>query len=329
MLTRREIQVAELVASGRSRQEMAEALSVTVSAIDKVVHALKGKLGAGTHALLVLRCAEHLAARAEATAPRTEGPLVTQAPPPPAAGQPACAPVFDPALSVDALFARLGGLLGEFGVTHLAYSHIRAAAPGRIEHLASRWTLPEGVSFDTGLAPADNPTFAYAMAAWAPLPLDLEAIRSDAAYRLVPERIRRQHEHYIAEGLVRGITFPLPGLGAADRLVLSGILRHASAARFREVVDRHGDRMRLIAHDFRNAHVAKARPRFRLTEREAALLDRLADGSSLAEASAAEGISRRAAERCLAAAREALGLGTTVALVAAHLRNRSDPLLPF
>lgn len=329
MLTKRESQVAELVARGLSRQDMAGALSITVSAIDKLVHALKTKLGAATHALLVLRCSEYVADRGAAEALRTRGPLVAHVtparsplPPPDPAG-------FDPRLPVDALFSRLQAMLADFGITHLAYSHIRSAGPGRIEHVASRWSLPPGVVFDTDLAPSDNPTFAYAMASWAPMMLDLEAVQADSAYRLVPERIRRQHEHYVAAGLVRGITWPLPGVCAADRLVLSGILRHATVDAFRDSVARHGDRMRLIVLDFRNAHVARARPRLRLTERETTLLDRLAEGCTIDAAAAAAGISRRAAERCLAAAREATGMATTVALVAAHLRDRSDPLLPF
>lgn len=343
MLTRREEQVAELIAQGTSRRDVAATLSITLSAIDKQVHSLKRKFGAPSHSALALRCAEYLAQRATASAGRTEGPLFKQAaspfpplsdrPPPP--GTPPRTPPaaagtgFAAGASFDALFRQLESLLAPFGVTNMAYSHIRAGAPGQIVHLASRWSLPEGVTFDTDLAPSDNPTFAYAMNFWDPMPLDLEAVQADAAYRLVPERIRRQHEHYIAAGLVRGITWPLPGLSVSDRLVLSAILRGVSAPRFAEILSQHGDRMRIIALDFRNAHVSIARPRFRLTGREAALLDRLAAGRTLEQAGADEGISRRAAERCLAAAREAMGLTTTPALVAAYLRNRSEPILPF
>ncbi len=329
MLTKRETQVAHLVAQGLSRRDMADALSITVSAIDKLVHALKIKLGAASHPLLVLRCSDHLARQAQAAAGRTTGPLTAHAAPPQRAPSGEAPDGFDPATGFDALFTRLEGMLAEFGVTHLAYSHIRATAPGQIAHLASRWTLPAGISFDSDIAPSENPTFAYAMAHWAPLPLDLAAMMADASYLFVPDRIRRQTEQYVAAGLLRGVTFPLPGLGLSDRLVLSAILRDASAERFAAIVDRHADRMRLIALDFRNAHVTLARPRFRLTEREAALLDHLADGCTMDAAATAEGISRRAAERCLAAAREAMGVATTTALLAAHLRNRSDPVLPF
>ena len=330
MLTNRELQVARLVAQGLTRRDMAQALSITVSAIDKLVHALKAKLGAASHPLLVVRCADLLAERGQAAAGRTTGPLVAHATPPPsppATTEPATC--FDPSAGFDALFSQLGSVLAEFGVTHLAYSHIRAAAPGQIVHLASRWSLPAGVGFDHDIGPSENPTFAYAMAQWAPLPLDLAAMQADASYRFLPDRVRRQTETYLAAGLVRGVSFPLPGPGLSDRLVLSAILKDVGAERFASVVDRHADRMRLIALDFRNAHVAMARPRFRLTEREALLLDRLAEGHGMDEAARAEGISRRAAERCLAAAREAMGVPTTAALLAAHLRNRSDPVLPF
>ena len=330
MLTRRELQVAELLAQGLSRKDMAEALSITVSAIDKLVHALKRKLGASSQTALALRCTHYLRSEALRETGRTEGPLVQHPESPDApAGPDSGADLFPPGESLEALFGRLGNLLAGFGVTHIAYSHIRSPAPGQIVHIASRWNLPDGVSFDFDLAPSDNPTFAYAMVRWAPLLLDLEAVQADAAYRLVPERIRHQHERFIAAGLVRGITYPLPGVGPADRLVLSAILRHASADRFAEVVARNGDRMRLIALDFRHAHLALAQPRLRLTAREGALLDSLAAGCSLEEAAASQGVSRRAAERCLAAAREALGLTSTMALVAAHLQNRSDPVLPF
>jgi DNA-binding CsgD family transcriptional regulator len=332
MLTRRERQVTELLAKGLSRQEIAAAQCVTVSAIDKLVHSLKAKFGAGTHAMLVLRCTDYLRERTIAETPRTEGALVSHSERPandrrqPAAEK---GPLFDPALGFDDLFTQLRGALARFGVTHLAYSHIRSTGPGLIAHITSRWAMPAGISFDFDIAPSSNPTFAYAMSQWAPLPLDLAALQTDATYLLIPEPVRRQHEQFIAAGLVRGVIWPLPGPGVQDRLVLSTILRHASADRLAEVMAEHGDRMRLIALDFRNAHVAKAKPRHHLTERESALLDCLADGLTLEEAGAAQGISRRAAERCIAAAREVTGAATLAALVALHLRNRSDPVLPF
>jgi DNA-binding NarL/FixJ family response regulator len=328
MLTRREWQVAELVAQGATRQDMALALAITVSAIDKQVHALKAKLGARSHAALVLRCAEHLAARAADEARRTEGPLLRHPPAPPGA-EVGGAPDFDPAQGFDALFSRLAARLQVFGITHLSYSQIRLLGPGRIAHVASRWSLPPDVAFDQTLDPAENPTFAYAATSDRPLPLDLEAMQGDAAYQLLPERIRAQNARFVAAGLARGITCPLPGVGASDRLVLSALMQGAPAAAFAEVVARHTDQIRLIALDFRNAHVAKAQPRFRLTEREAALLDGLAEGRALTEVAAGQGLSRRAAERCLATLREALGLPNTTALVAAHLRNQSEPVLPF
>ncbi|HEV2087789.1 MAG TPA: hypothetical protein VGR21_05720 [Cryptosporangiaceae bacterium] len=60
-----------------------------------------------------------------------------------------------------------------------------------------------------------------------------------------------------------------------------------------------------------------------LTEEQRALLERLADGESIAAAAAAEFLSLRTANRRIAAARDALGVRTTRQAVVEYVRRRS------
>lgn len=63
----------------------------------------------------------------------------------------------------------------------------------------------------------------------------------------------------------------------------------------------------------------------RLIPEQRALLERLADGETIAAAAAAEFLSLRTANRRIAQAREALGVRTTREAVLAYLRQRRSP----
>ena len=321
MLTRREEEASAVLAEGCGRTELAERLSVSVSAADKLVRSLRAKLGASNRAELALRCRERMEGKRPAR-PMANG--VANARPDPAPNG-----NFTDAATIDALFARLLAALEPLGVTHIAYSHIRQGRDGTIEHLASRWSFPPDVTFDLSIPADENLAFKHAMAHWEPAPLDLEAMMASEFYDFVPGPIRRQNDVFVAAGLVRGVTFTLPGLGVADRLVLSVLLRHADAERFAAFVEREMERAHAILTAFRHAHVGLARRRLALADREIAMLGALADGLSIDAAAAALGISRRAADRALEGARLATGRGHNAGAVAAWLRDEAEPVLPF
>lgn len=321
MLTRREEEASAILAEGCGRAELAERLGVSVSAADKLVHALKAKLGAANRSELALRCRERREA-GPAKVTTNAGLRVARPGAPGGTG-------FADADTIDELFARLVATLEPLGVTHVAYSHIRQSGAGPIEHLASRWTFPPEVTFDMSIPPDENLAFKHAVTSWEPVPLDLEAMMASDIYSYVPEPIRRQNDVFVAAGLVRGITFALPGLGLDDRLVLSMLLRDAGAARFAAFLRDDAERAHLIALTFRHAHVALARPHLALNEREHAVLGHLADGMSIDEAAEALGISRRAADRVLEGARAATGRSHNTGAVGAWLRDRAEPHLPF
>ena len=320
MLTNREREAAAILAEGCGRTELADRLAVSLSAADKLVRSLKTKLDAPNVAGLALRCRELIEAE------RQPGPIEERVNQAPEAGD---AGPFSDARTIEELFARLIAALEPLGITHVVYSHIRRREGEPIEHIASRWSFPASIPFDYDIPADHNPAFQRAMAGWAPTPLDLEAMAASEHYALVPEPIRRQNDVFIEAGMARGVVFVLPGLGLADRLMLSTLLRHASVERFAAFVSEGVDQAHAILMAFRHAHLALARPRVELSEREGGLVAALAAGRTMDEAAAAVGVSRRGADRALAALREATGSATNIGAVAAILRDRAEPTLPF
>lgn len=321
MLTRREAEASAVLAEGCGRAELAERLSVSVSAADKLVRSLKMKMGAGNRSELALRCRER-AEGAHLHTPMRE--RIATVPNRARSGG-----NFSDAKTIDDLFGRLLAALRPFGVTDVAYSHIRRDNNGVIEHLASRWSFPPEVTFDYSIPANENPAFKSAMSDWTPMPLDLEAMMASDFYSYVPNAIRRQNDVFVAAGMVRGVTFALPGLSVRDRLVLSALLRHADPQRFGRFLEGDLGRVQILVTAFRNAHVDMAKPRLSLTEREATTLRHLAEGRSIDEAAEAQGISRRAADRALEGARSATGRAHNAGAVAAWLQDRAEPALPF
>jgi len=97
----------------------------------------------------------------------------------------------------------------------------------------------------------------------------------------------------------------------------AGIVVHARSDRF--VVDRLVDDLRRLGRvDHRTS---EPEPRPALTADERRLLDRLADGRTLGEAAADLSLSRRTADRRLAAARKKLGAATTAEAIVSHTRH--------
>lgn len=320
MLTHREREAAALLARGQGRRELAEALAISVSGADKLVRSLKVKLGAANRGDLALRCREIVEDRPSGT------PLEQRVRTVPEAGAEGA---FHEAWDIDDLFARLIGALEPLGITHVVYSHIRRDSDGGIAHLATRWSFPPDVTFDYTIPAEQNLAFRHAMENWAPAPLDLEAMAASDLYDHVPEAIRRQNEIFLAAGMVRGVTFALPGLTVHDRLVLSTLMRYASAPRFQDFLRLGLDRASVIITAFRNAHVGLARPRIALEAREREAVIALSEGLSGDTVAARLGVSRRAADRILAEARKALGSPTNAGAVAAFLRAEAEPPLPF
>ena len=325
MLTNREREAATALAAGRGRADLAAGMAVSLSTVDKLIRSLKTKLGATSQVDLAMRCR----AQVETDAPvrareRVETSVIGHSLP----ERPADA-AFAHARTLSALFDALHALLAPFGITHCAYSHVRARADGSIEHLNSRWSLPPDVTFDHTIPPEENLAFRHAMASWVPAPLDLEAMAASEIYAFVPEAIRQQNARFIEAGFARGVTFALPGLGHRDRLVLSALMRHASAGVLEGFMRNGVDPVRNVLTDFRNAHVALAVPRRRLRPRDEAVVRLLADGRTIDAIAEALGISRRATDRALARARDALDSPTNAGAVATFLRDRAEPALPF
>jgi DNA-binding NarL/FixJ family response regulator len=103
--------------------------------------------------------------------------------------------------------------------------------------------------------------------------------------------------------------------------VLAGGRIVVAAAADREVVDRLCDDLRRLGPLDHRVHQQSAQPE--LSSEEWVLVDRLLAGASLGEAAAAAHLSRRTADRRLAAARRSLGVATTAELLAAAARIKS------
>ncbi len=99
---------------------------------------------------------------------------------------------------------------------------------------------------------------------------------------------------------------------------LSGVAMLVHATAKREVIDRLCDDLRRLG---RLEHRVGADPRGLLTLDQHALLLMLTEGATLGEAAAALHLSRRSADRRLAAARRSLEAGTTNAAVVAYRRR--------
>lgn len=323
MLTAREKEAAQLIAEGANRADIARRTAVSVSTVDKRIRSLKTKLGARGQIDLVIRCRDMVLAGGE-NAPLMRDPIAYQRD----VAAPSVARFAD-AEDIEALFAALLEVLAGLGVTHAAYSHVRKVGDEPIIHIATRWSFPPDVGFDMSIPPDENLAFRYAMQNWSPAPLDLEAMRAAEFYDLVPEAIRAQNAVFEKAGLVRGLTYPLPGLTHEDRLVLSVLWQHVSAPRFQRHVAEDADTIHLVLLAFRSAHVGLARPRVALQPREMRMLREISEGAAPEEAAASLGLSRRAGDRLLASVRDAYGVPSNAAAVASYLQDRWMPVLPF
>ncbi len=324
-LTNREQQIAALIANGVSRQDLSERLCVSYSTVDKYLRQLKDKLDASSFPALVVRSIEwrDAAAAARSTEP---GSLALQ--PQSTDGQDASRPRFADARNFDELFGSMQGAIAPFGATHLVHSHVRKRRDGAIEHLASRWSLPDDVSFDMTIPAEENLSFKIAFSGETILPLDLEAMQRLEIYNFVPAKIREQNARFLSAGLARGITFFLPGTGSTDRLITSALFRNATAGQFATSIQ-NAPRMLEIALRFRNAHVALARSGMGLPEKTAQLVAMLADGEELGDVGERLGMSRRAIDRHLAVGRDVFGARSNTALIARYLKANAEPRLPF
>ncbi|MGR3491984.1 MAG: LuxR C-terminal-related transcriptional regulator [Shimia sp.] len=323
-LTQREMEVGHCVAEGLGRQTIADRLNVSLSSIDKHLRVLKDKFEAANHADLALRLGAYLAGDG---APTT-GALDRK----PSDTAPAEAPPlpYEEAATFEALFPRMAPRLRPFGITHVTYSHIRLGPdPGGITHLNTRWNFPPQVAFDFSIPPAENFAFKHAAQSWAPAPLDLSALMASEIYDFLPQNIREQNDAFVAAGLVRGVTYVLPAIAPTDRLVVSVLLQDVSASDFAQFLAAQLPAVQVALMDFRHAHVALARPTIELPPDVAAALAHLGDGRSSDEIGGAMGISRRAVDRLLQTAREALAASTNAGALATWLRDRLSPDLPF
>lgn len=323
-LTPRELEAARLIANGANRASLSETMAISLSTVDKLLRALKTKLDVHTQTELVVAASDYLRNHPGkgglTTGVLSARPRPTKTPPD--------APAFDKTETIDALFEALHTALHPFGITHITCSRIRKRDMGGIEHMATRWSFPEGIGFDRSISPEENLAFKHAIANWAPAPLDLEAILASDFYSLIPENIRAQNEVYCAAGLVRGITYTLPGCTLSERLVISVLLQHISRAAFGQILESKMTEIGSVLLAFRNALMGFAVPTVRLHPREEALMQHLAGGAaSLDEAADALGISRRAVDRLLASVRTAFGSPTNLAAMAAWHENRNSPAL--
>ena len=324
-LTPREEQIASLIAGGASRRDLAGRLNLSYSTVDKYLRQLKDKLHAADFPALVIRA---IAWRDAAGAARPMDPAGLRLHPE-TPGEPETRPRgFFGAASFDELFGMLLEALAPFDVTHVVHSHVRRRRDGVIEHMASRWSLPDDVSFDMSIAAEENLSFKLAYSGETMMPLDLEALQRSEIYSFVPAHIRAQNERFLKVGLARGITFLLPGPGPADRLVTSALFQNLPAERFASRVEQ-APRMLEIALRFRNAHLALARPTAALPEKTELLLVLLSGGMEPEAAAARLGMSRRAADRHLAIGREVLGARSNLSAVAQFATAEVAPPLPF
>ncbi len=295
------------------------------STVDKYLRQLKDKLDAADFPALVIRA---IAWRDAAGAGRPMDPaalrLHGQRP-----GDTEARPrgFFD-AASFDELFGMLLEALAPFDVTHVVHSHVRRRRDGGPEHMASRWSLPDSVSFDMSIAAEENLSFKLAFSGETILPLDLEAMQRSEIYSFVPAHIRAQNERFLKVGLARGITLRLPGPGPADRLVTSALFQNLTAERFASRVEQ-APRMLEIVLRFRNAHISLARPRAALPEKAHQLLVLLSGGMEPDAAAERLGMSRRAADRHLAIGRKIPGAGSNLSAVAQFATDEVAPRLPF
>ena len=328
-LTKRQLDVARLVAKGRPRVDIAQELAISVSTVDKLVRALKDRFDITTQAELTLCCANYLAHPQSWDREPTTGVLKRQRKAP--AGQDAQANgSFADTADFDALFALLQQRLAQYGVTHVSYSHItRGRVDGSIVHLATRWSFPKDLTFDFAIPPEENLAFKHAMVSWDSVPMDLEQMAGSDLYQYVPENIRAQNDRFIKAGLVRGMTSVLPGLNTQDRLVLSVILQNAPRAVFDTFLAQSVDAVGAVLMQFRHAHLALAHHRTQLSDKEKAVLDHYADGQGPDQIAETLGISRRAVERIMHDVRVAYHAPTNAAAVACCVRERYCPSLPF
>lgn len=324
-LTVRERQIASLIASGVSRQDLPARLCVSYSTVDKHLRQLKDKLDAPSFSALVVRSIEwrDAAASARSTEP---GALVLHPETPTIAD--ASSGSFAAARNFDELFVALHATLAPFGATHLVHSHVRRRPDGAVEHLSSRWSLPEGVAYDMSIPAEENLSFKMAFSGETIVPLDLEAMQRSEIYDFVPAQIRAQNTRFLSAGLARGITFFLPGIAASDRLITSALFQNVTSGQFGAAVEQ-APRMLETVLRFRNAHLSLATNATRLPDKTAQLVMLMADGLEFPEAIDRLGMSRRAADRHLAIGREVFGVRSNTALIARVWQARTEPNLPF
>lgn len=328
-LTQRQENVARLVSKGASRTTISEQLGVSVSSVDKTIRILKTKLNASNQMELVVRCARHF----QNADNRMSGPMagrLDRHSPDQSDAIGSIGPAFSGVETFDDLFAAFMTQLSPFGITHITYSHIRHdAETGKIDHLGSRWSFPEEVTFDMSIPAEDNFALKHAVNSWLPAPLDLEELIQSELYSYLPENIRRQNEIFCAAGLCRGVTLVLPGRVHAERLVLSVLLQHATRLRFEAFLNENLVNVQVIAMQFRNVHISLGKSGAALSRDEKAAIDKLADGQSVMEIADEMKVSRRAVDRLLSQVRTAYQARTNSAAVAAHVRCKLVPELPF
>lgn len=139
----------------------------------------------------------------------------------------------------------------------------------------------------------------------------------DGGWRIVPGWSERAGEDAVCTGVVATADDAAAALLAV--LAGSGVLVDGRADR--DVLDRLCDDLRGLG---RLEHRLERRSGRSLTPEQRALLAALADGSSLGEAAASLHLSRRTADRRLAAARSALGAATTSEALARFARTGAE-----
>jgi DNA-binding CsgD family transcriptional regulator len=142
---------------------------------------------------------------------------------------------------------------------------------------------------------------------------------------VVVEASERAYEAAVRELAGAGVfTGAVRDEGTAAEALLAavggaGVIVHALAER--DVVDRFVDDLRRLGPVEHRTGEPDSGPG--LTADERRLLDRLAEGKTLGEAAAELHLSRRTADRRLAAARTKLGAATTAEAVVAHAKSSS------
>ena len=331
-LTDREADAAAILAEGGTRQDVSTRMNISLSTADKHIRALKEKLEVQHHGALTLACARFVANRQQPGASGNSAGVSKVSQAKLAAvvqGKTDIAAVFEAALTFPDLFAALEQTLRQFEVTAISYSHARLRSDSTILHLGTRWNFPDTVQYDPDIPLEENFAIRHAFKSWEPLPLDLEALMASDMHDFLPRGIQRQNEIFAAAGLLRGLIFVMPGLGADDRLICSTLFGGMTQDRFASQVDRLSGQIYRQLIVFRARHIEISQTRLDLSPVSRALLEKLADGASIELACVELGLSRRTGERLIADARAALKTPTNLSLMAQYTRKRLQPELTF